>query len=85
MFLSFSGYIPGVELLDHVVALFFFLMHPHTVLHTCCTNLHFPSAVLEGSRFRTPSGAFVIFTDDGHSDLCEVIPRYGLDLHFSDN
>ena len=28
---------------------------------------------------------FGVFSDDGLSDLYEVIPHYRLDLHFSDN
>ena len=37
--------------------------------------------------FSTPSLAFIvcIFFDDGHSDLCEVIPYQSFDLHFSNN
>ena len=28
---------------------------------------------------------FADFFNDGHSDLCEVIPHCSFDLHFSDN
>ena len=33
--------------------------------------------------FSTPSPAFIVcrFSDDGHSDQCEVIPHCSLDLH----
>ena len=73
-------------MLNHVVDLFFiFFMSPPFCSPYWLHQFTFPSAVLEGSHFCTPSGAFVIFTDDGHSDLCEMIPRYGLDLHFCDN
>ena len=39
----------------------------------------------EGSLFSTPSPAFVVcrFSDDAHSNWCEVIPYCSFDLHFS--
>ena len=39
----------------------------------------------EGSLFSTPSTEFIIhwLFNDGHSDLCEVVPRFSFDLHFS--
>ena len=38
----------------------------------------------EGSLFSTPSPAFVVcrFSDDAHSNWCEVIPHCSFDLHF---
>ena len=47
----------------------------------------FPPTVQEGFLFSTPSPAFIFyrFFDDGHSDLCEVIPHCGFDLHFSND
>ena len=40
-----------------------------------------------GSLFSTPSPAFIVcrFFNDGHSDWCEAIPHYSLDLDFSNN
>ena len=37
----------------------------------------------EGSLFSTPSPAFVVcrFSDDAHSNWCEVIPHCSFDLH----
>ena len=40
--------------------------------------------VQEGSLFSKPSPAFVVF-DDGHSDLCEMVPHCNFDLHFSNS
>ena len=47
----------------------------------------FPPTVQEGSLFSTPSAAFVVcrFSDDAHSNWCEVIPHCSFDLHFSNN
>ena len=41
----------------------------------------------EVSLFSTSSPALIVcrFSDDGHSDLCEVVPHCGFDLHFSNN
>ena len=41
----------------------------------------------EGSLFSTPSPAFVVcrFSDDAHSNWCEVIPHCSFDLHFSNS
>ena len=37
--------------------------------------------------FSTPSPAFIVckFSDEGHSDKCEVVPHCSFDLHFSNN
>ena len=41
----------------------------------------------EGSLFSTPSPGFVVcrFSDDAHSNWCEVIPHCSFDLHFSNS
>ena len=48
----------------------------------------FPPTVREGSLFSIPSPEFIVctlFFDDGHSDCCEVISHYSLDLKLSNN
>ena len=41
----------------------------------------------EGSLFSTPSSAFVVcrFSDNAHSNWCQVIPHCRFDLHFSNS
>ena len=41
----------------------------------------------EGSLFSTPSLAFIVYWlfNDSHSDWCEVVSHYSLDLHFSNS
>ena len=53
-----------------------FLRNLHTVLHGGGTNVHSHQQCSGGYLFSTPSPAFVFcrFFDDGHSDLCEVVP-----------
>ena len=43
----------------------------------------FPSVMYPGSPFSIPSPAFVIcrLFNDGHSDLCDVVPHSSFDLH----
>ena len=43
------------------------------------------SSVKKKEDFSTPSTAFTVLFDDGHSDQYEVIPHCSFDLHFSDN
>ena len=50
-------------------------------------SISIPTNSQEGSLFSTPSPAFVVctFSDDAHSNQCEVIPHCSFDLHFSNN
>ena len=56
-----------------------FLRNLYTLLHSGCPVLH--------SLFSIPSPAFIAcrLLDSSHSDWCEMVPRCGFDLHFSNN
>ena len=66
-------------------SMFNFLGKLHIIFHSGYANLH--AHQQWGSLFSTPSPAFVIcrLFKDGHSDWCEVVPHYSLDVNFSNN
>ena len=84
----FSRYMPSSGIAgSYGNSIFSLLWNLHTVLHSGCTNLHSHQQCREGSLFSTPFPAFIVsrFSDNGHSDWCEVIPHCSFDLHFSNN
>ena len=83
----FSGYMPGVVLLGHMVVLFLVFEASTILFSIVVVSIYIPTTVQEGSLFSTPSPAFIVcrFFDDSHSDQLEVIPHCSFDLHLSND
>ena len=78
-FFIFSGYIPGVELLHHMVVLFSFEKHPYNFpqwLH----YLYSHQQCMSVSFSPHPCQYYCRFFDGKHSDRCEVLSHYPFDL-----
>ena len=70
---------PEVELLDHLVALFFTSLRKlHTVFYSGCTNLHSPQ---HSTAVPFPQHLLFLLLAKSRSHRWEVIPHSGFDLH----
>ena len=82
----FSGYMPSIGMLGHMIVLFLVFWGIFTVFFIVAVFIYIP-AVQEHSLFSTSFPAFIVcrFFDDGHFDCCELIPHCSFDLHFSND
>ena len=82
----FSGYMPSIGMLGHVIVLFLVFWGIFTVFFIVAVFIYIP-AVQEHSLFSTSFPAFIVCRcfDDGHTDWYEVVPHCSFDLHFSNN
>ena len=82
-----QGKCPVVGLLGGMVVLFLVFKEPPYCSPQWLYQFTLPPMVQEGSLFSIPLQhlLFVDFFDDGHSDLCEVIPHCSFDLNFSND
>ena len=76
-----------MRLLDCMATLYLVFCETFVLFSIVATSVYSPTSSVRGSLFSTASLAFVIcrlFNDDP-SDWCEIIARYGFDLHFPNN
>ena len=82
----YSGYIAISVIVGwYCNSIFCFLKYVHTAFHSDCTYLHFHQQYTRAS-FPSHPCQHVLFVDSfcyRYSDRYEVIPQYGINLHFS--
>ena len=83
-----SSYIyKGLELLDHIVALFLIFKETPCWFPKLAAPIYIPTNNSQGFPLFTYAPIFLIscLFDHSHSDRCEVISHCGFDLHFPDD
>ena len=90
MFSIFLGIFLVMELLDHMITLFYHWRRGQTAFQSSCAILHLHqlchfTSPHQGCGFSTSLLTFIIYLFDySHPSACEVVSR-GFDLHFSDS
>jgi len=82
----FSGYVPRVGLVNHMVTLFFVFQGTSIMFSVVTVSICVPTeSATVFPFFHTPSFVVCRFWVDDHSGWCEVIPHCTFHLHFSHN
>ena len=74
---------PVVRLLGHMQILVLLFKEISILFSIVAVSIYITITVQQGFLFSISSPAFIVcrFSDDGHSNQCEVIPHSSFDLH----
>ena len=76
---------PEVGLLDHMVVLLLSFWGNYILLSRVAVTIYIPNSAQEFPFFHIFTHNYLLSFDDNHSNRCEVISHYDLDLHFPSN
>ena len=79
----FSGYMPSSGIAGSYGSSIFSSLRNSILFSIVAVSIYIPTNSEEGSLFSTPPPAFVVctFSDDAHSNWCEVITHCSFDLY----